>query len=404
MKKSLLIIIVVALIIVVCIGLYFLFFASKPTTQPGGQAGSLPGAGTQHNPSNGLGNLPPSTTTAGTGSGKNFGVISKEPVLDYFVNSANVVTAIEPDGKIVQVTNGQVSTINSLLVQNILSASFSSDGAKILVSFGDSANPQTSLFDVAAKAWTPVKQGLLSPAWSPSDERFVYYTTTVTGSETTETFAMLDASKLKAAPVTLITLHAQDLSVTWPTKNQVVFYTKPSAYALGSAWNFDLKTKTLTPIASELPGLSIAWNTTALTSSSPSALEFSANPSGFGGAISLIDPAGSIMHKLQFVTLTSKCLFASGPSASSTSATTPYLYCSVPRDQGALSAGRLPDDYSQMAFFTSDDIYRINLQNGAIETLMSDPSRDLDASDVKSFNNTLFFVNRYDKLLYGVGL
>ena len=69
-----------------------------------------------------------------------------------------------------------------------------------------------------------------------------------------------------------------------------------------------------------------------------------------------------------------------------------------------MSISHLPDDYNQMSLFTSDDIYRINLQSGAIDTTFKDPTQNMDISDVKLFNQTLFFVNRYDQKLYGVQL
>ena len=61
---------------------------------------------------------------------------------------------------------------------------------------------------------------------------------------------------------------------------------------------------------------------------------------------------------------------------------TPYLYCGVPRDSETLSISHLPDDYDQMALFTSDDIYQVNLQSGAIDTVFNDQSQNFDVSDV----------------------
>jgi hypothetical protein len=57
-----------------------------------------------------------------------------------------------------------------------------------------------------------------------------------------------------------------------------------------------------------------------------------------------------------------------------------------------------------MALFTSDDIYKINTATGATDALFSDQTQNLDTSDLKIFNNTLFFINRYDQKLYGLVL
>ena len=418
-RRLLIVLSVIALLIVVGIGLYFLFFGAKTPASPAtgtqtGSTGSLPSAGNQNNAGNGI--TAGGTTTGVGASGanatlaKNFGVISSEPTLDYFVDAANTVTAIEPDGKIIQVTGGQVSTLNSLLVQNIISAGFSYNGAKVLVNFGDPANPQTSIFDVAAKTWTPLAQGLLSPVWSPSDYRIAFAASNANG---TEGFGTFDLSKPKPAPVLITTLHAQDLAIAWPSKNQVVFYAKPSAYAPGSAWSFDLQKSALAPIALETPGLAMLWSGPAFgQAAAPRVLEFSAGVANLGGSLALTDASGNTTQRLKLLTLPSKCSFASATStlpatASSTSTTTtstPYLFCGVPRDQNTLSVSHLPDDYNQMSLFTSDDIYRINLQNGAVDTVFNDPSQNLDISDVRFFNNTLFFINRYDEKLYAISL
>jgi hypothetical protein len=395
MRKFILILPIVLLAIIVGIGLYFLF-SPATTTTTGGQTGTLPNAGIQSNPGSATGTV----ANGNPNIGKNFGLISNEPVLDYFVNSANLVTAIEPSGKIVQISGGQVNTINSLLIQNIFTASFSHDGSKILVSFGDPTNPQTSVFDVTAKTWTPMSQGIMSPAWSPSDYRVAYYTV----NNAIETLATIDASKAKPAPTTIMTIHAQDLALTWPTTNQLALATKPSSYAPGSAWLLNLKTKSLALIGMQVPGIDLLWQSQPTTpTSSLMGLQFVSTGSGLGGSLSLIDTSGNTIDQIKFLTLPSKCLFAA-TTATSSSVPSSYLFCGVPRDQDSLGIAHLPDDYLQMSLFTSDDIYRINLSNGAIDTVFNDATQNIDVSDAKFFNNMLFFVNRYDQKLYAISL
>ena len=55
-----------------------------------------------------------------------------------------------------------------------------------------------------------------------------------------------------------------------------------------------------------------------------------------------------------------------------------------------------------MALFTSDDIYKINTATGAVQCSGTIATQNMDVSDVKFFNNALFFVNRYDQKLYGL--
>jgi hypothetical protein len=91
-------------------------------------------------------------------------------------------------------------------------------------------------------------------------------------------------------------------------------------------------------------------------------------------------------------------------SAKTAATSTPYLalYCGTPRSSSGFSSAHLPDDYNTMELFTSDDIYKINTATGAEQVLWSDATQNMDVSDVKFFNNALFFINRYDQKLYGL--
>ena len=221
-SRQIIIIAAVVLVIVVCVGAYFLFFANG--NSGAGPTGTLPTA---------TSSTTTASTTANPAVGQNFSSVSDEPILNYFVNSAGTVTAIEPTGKIVQVTNGTVTTLSSITIDNILSASFSYDGAKILVNFGPAASTQTSVFDVASKAWTPLAPGLQSPAWAPTGYKLAYATTNA--AQGTESFGTIDISKAKPVTTALLSIHAADLAVSWPLSNDLAIYTKPSAYSAGSA-------------------------------------------------------------------------------------------------------------------------------------------------------------------------
>jgi hypothetical protein len=414
MKRTIIVAGIILAVIIVAVGAYFLFFAPKSAGMPPNETGSLPSTGNQ---TAGSTNGSASGTTIGT----NFGVISNNPTLDYFVNASNVVTAIQPDGEVIQVSGGNVTTLSSLQVPNILSASFSYDGTKILVSSGDPTAPTVSIFDVATAAWSPLGTGWQSAAWSPVDYRVAYRQDNAANG--TETFATINTANPKAAPVTLLTLDAQDLTVAWPTKNQLIISTKSSALFAGSAWLFNMQTSALTPVVYETPGFDAIWNSgataaaiaTAQASTSsapiPFGLEFSSGNDGLGGGLALIDDEGNALQQIKFITLPSKCEFASqtttggnATGATSSVASVSYLFCGVPRDQADLAYNHLPDDYNQLALFTVDDLYRINLQTGAIDTIFNDPTQSLDVSDVKLFNNILFFVNRYDNKLYAISL
>ncbi|HEX4104558.1 MAG TPA: hypothetical protein VHZ04_03770 [Candidatus Paceibacterota bacterium] len=423
MKRSLYIIIgIVVLILIVAVVFWFVRGQSSPAATTTTGAGSLPSTGTQGSSTGGNigGSLPATGVTEGNGSGTSFGLVSNEPALSYFVDPQNDVDVVEPNGEVAEIANGQngqANFLSSSQIQSLITAGFSYDGAKAFVNFGVPANPQTSVFDMTAKAWTPLAAGIVSPVWSPADYRIAYLATNANGSVTLTT---LDISKAGNKPVALVTLAAQDLTLAWPTKNVIVLTDRPSAYSLGTMWFYNLSTKALTPAATPAYGLVAAWSATT----KPVAVMWGSGASGRGGGFSLVGALGTstqtTAQSLNFLTLPSKCTFntetepvatptpsvaTTTPKATPTPAPQTYLalYCAVPANQSALSSVPMPDTYDQMSLFTSDNFYRIHTDTGVTDAVLL-PTGSYDATDLHVFNNILFFVNRYDQKLYAISL
>lgn len=395
MKRALYIAIAVIVVIILALVAFSLFTRkTSPPATTTGTTGTLPQTGDQTVANNGTGVVSPTSTTgtSPTGAVSTFGIVSTEDVADYFVSSSSNVTVVDTDGEIAQITNSQPSYLSSSQIQNLISASFSYNGEKILVNFGDPADPQSSVFDLATGAWSPLPTGMISPEWSPTDYRIAYLFTNKSGSESLTT---LDASKPKAAPVTITTMDIEDLTIAWPSKNLIVFSDKPSVYAEGSAWYFNLQTDSLTPEVLDTFGLESIWS----NSTSSTGLVFSSNGGGRGGQLALVDPATNSSQALSLETLPTKCVFNTQITASSTSNL--LLYCAVPNDPGELANAILPDSYNQMAVFTTDDFYVIQPSTAQAQDIFS-PNGSFDATDLKVFNDSLFFVNRYSGNLYGL--
>ena len=435
MKKTI-IIVVAALIILVFVGLYFLL---APKTIPGitvSQSGLLPNSGNQSGITGG--NAIPATGTS-TSTTPPANSISSDQVINYFETTPGTIITVQPDGQINLIAGAESQTLSNITLADINSTAFSPHGSRILINFGTPSNPQTSIFNITLKTWTPLPMGMISPAWSRWDDRIAYLKQNGGG---TETIAILNGLRPKAAPQALLTLHAQDLSVAWIDKTHLAVSTKPSAFYPGSLWSLDINSRVFYPEILNTNGLQTLWSGVAITNIAPPGLQFSSGAMGFGGNLSLINTSGNTVQNLTFDTLPSKCVFAvetstvaavpsaataagaspntpSGTSAAPSSTTpsirtktaatvapaatttsTPYLYCGVPRNQSTLSFARLPDDYDQMALYTIDDVYQINLETGAITTVFNSPSQNFDVSKPKVFNNTFFFINRYDSKLY----
>ncbi len=422
-KKTLIILGVIVVIILVGILLYYLFFRqSGGAVTPAGQTGSLPNVpaqGTSGNQTGNTGGTSGSSPSGTTNSSQTFGVLGDEQAMDYYVDSGNNTTLIQPDGTILTLTNGQPVILSSSKIQDIIGASFSYDGKKILVNFGDGADPQTSVFDLASKAWTPLPQGMQSPAWSPSSYQVAYLTSGASGSGK-ENIVILNSVAPGAAPSVLATVAMEDMLLRWPNKGTLILSDKPDAYIVGSAWAFNISNKTIISVDFQDLALQSIWS----NATSGLGLIFRGTTGYVGGDISLLNFSGS-QTVLTFVTLPSKCAFnedvvalpqgASTTAATSTTAkatttamaattTTLDLYCAVPRDQQTLTIARLPDEYNQKIILTADDFYKVNTNDGTLSVVFSDQSYNLDATDLKIFNNRLFFINRYDQRLYGVAL
>ena len=400
-------ILIILSIIIIVAGVAVLFYLFTRTvspmgTTPLGQTGALPGAPTQQ------GSPTQSGTTTGSSTPSRFGIISNDPAIAYYVDARNNTTIIEPNGFIETITNGQGTVISSSGFQNIIGASFSYDGKKIIVLSGDQADPETSLFDLTTRSWTALPQGMQSPAWSPYSYQIGYLANAATGIESID---LLNAGVPNAKPSILMALNMQDAILRWPAKNTLVISDEPSAYTIGSAWLFNIAGKTLTPAVFEYPAMESIWSDATNTIG----LVFSGSSGNQGGQLSLLSQSGG-QENITFVTLPSKCVF------SEISALRPSHHPRAdPRrlpnhHQRSTFTARFPvtkrlyqspasqTNTTKRSFSRADDFYEIDTANGGLNSVFSDPTQNLDATDLAVFNGTLFFINRYDQKLYGISL
>lgn len=204
-------------------------------------------------------------------------------------------------------------------------------------------------------------------------------------------------------------MYQQDLVPRWLNQNTVLLSEKSSALIGSSLWKYDVGRKSFIALETNKPGLQSAWNTSGTLG-----LVFGTKQSGRGGDLMLTDGSGKVLYRINFLTLPSKCLFAEKASAlpSASTSTVPLkqapgkeiLYCAIHRDPEKLRTSQLPDSYEKRELFTSDDFYMIDLGSGNTSPVFVDPEKDLDADNLKIFNNKLFFVNRFDARLYAISL
>ncbi len=370
---------------------------TPPGSSPSGISGFQFGASDSQTPSAAPGTL---------------GVVSSEQVLDYFLNASGTMIDVQPNGKIEQISGGQSVYLSSQEINDVISAKFSYDGRRVLVLFGNPSAPQSSVFDVAAKSWTPLPENLIVAAWSPVNYELAYFSRNAQGAA----LQKIDLGNAKAKPTTLLSLTNEDYELSWPAPAAIIISDRPSALFSGSIFAFNPKTGTLSAVVQNRVGLEGTWN-----ASGTEAVVSAGTALARGGQLGVIDSAGNLLHQMTFLTLPTKCAFythaattsaatasASGtaPAAKSAAPAAPsqLLLCGVPRDASMLSGNPLPDAYEERRVMTSDDVYAINLNDGSFTTIFNDTSRSFDMSNVKVLNGALFFVNRYDQKLYGFTL
>ena len=414
----LIIIVIIAIIIVVGIG-YFLATrkssdgdeAGAPYESVGNLPHGAPGSGGT------LPSVPPQAPAAPGGATpkQRFGVVARVPVTDYFVDSKNTVFIIQPDGKVLTIAGSVQTSLSSQTIDgDLIRASFSADGKKVLAVFGKTIAPQTSVFDIAAKRWDPLSIDVKEPVWSPTGTKIAFLSA---NSSEFGVLATLDLAQAKptAQPVTRV--YAQDIVLSWPAAETVVLTERGSAYAKSSVWRVDVKNKAVTTLVDALLGASAAW-----TPDISWGVLFTGNRAYHGGAMSLVDGGGDIKKQLDIVTFPEKCVFTQidiPVVATSTATSTPKqaakpqapkterthtLFCGFPKNIAELNLLPQPDAYRQRKVYTDDYFYKIDVKSGTITDVSPPSEYVLDGTNLKVFGKNLFFVNRYDNYLYSLVL
>lgn len=353
------------------------FFATRDGVLPeaGPPGGRLPLPGEE------FGNAPAPALE----ENRRFGIVARIPAFAYGVRD-RIVTIIGPDGRVSQVKNGSVTTASETPIADLRAASFSFDNKKILAIFGNRNEPQVSVFDLDSRSWTPLPLGIQSPAWSPKNYEIAYLET----ESDRKALAVLDLGNPKAKPRIILRLALEDTDLIWPALDRILLKDKPSASYPGSLWAYDSKKKTLTPLVADKPGLMVQPN-----ASGDRLLVFESAKNFRGGTMSLLDGSGMLLRRFSLGTLPSKCAFDAQASSS--------LICAVPRNPLKFNRSALPDAYLKKDLFTIDDVYRINLADGGLEALFNEGMFAVDADGLLVSEDALFFMNRFDGFVYGIG-
>jgi len=373
MKKYILVLILV--VIVVAGALVWWFF--------------MRGDGVENNPNQNT----PTSTAPNVNPEEKSSVINQEPTAAYFPDESGEIIVINQNGKINKISENGVEIISEEEVKDLVGATFSYDGKKILASLGDKNNPTTSVFDLKQKSWRPLKDVSWPASWSPADYRLAYFTNTKTG----QSLQTIDLGNIKATPKKIIDTNSADLIPNWVYPTTIILEEKSSAYTATSIWAVDLRNNTISAVMRDRLGLQGEWDKLNKYGI------ISANNNTITERLSLIDLSGKVLRKFNFLTLPEKCAFETENTTSTQAARTDKLiYCAIPRGGQKLGTKILPDDYWQGAVFTNDEILKIDLQLGNVVLIKMPEKGSFDVTNMNVKNEFLYFINRLDGLLHRV--
>jgi len=330
-------------------------------------------------------------------------LLGNESFSSFSVASDTSILAVGLDGKIFRISaDGSTNPLSASALENFISADFAPDSQKIVLSFGATDNLQFSVFDVATRSWTPLPLGVVSASWKPKSHVLAY----ATEKSGLKTIFSLDIDSPKAKSLQLFSLRMEDLVLDWLAPDKISVSQKPSGLVPGSVLLFDVVKKTFSSPAIDVFGVMLAWDSAASR-----ALEFFGGQIAKGGDLRIISASGEVINKFQFLTLPEKCIFVLETQPTSTVATSTKtkalpppeeksVICAVPSDQSVLAQKTIPDEYYKRSFFTADNIYKINLDDGVASLLFGVADKEIDVKNMILSGNKLFFLNRANGRIY----
>lgn len=339
------------------------------------------------------GTTPAPEANQGGGIGLQSGLLraeTKKPILGYGFESGGGIVAVEEGGPIIRSAKQESSVVGTSPITPPLAASFSFDGKKVLLA---GENDSSGVLDIASSTWR-VLGSLSRAAWSPSDYRIAY----VAPRTSLWALSTIDAKIKTSKPQVLLSFANEELSPLWVFPEKIFLREQPSALVVTSLFKFDVKKKTFTRII-QGRGATAAWD-----KESGRGVVLLANERG-GSSLALVDGDGNIERQLSFVTIPTKCTFETKtlePQAGTPAKKKSWLICAIPRDRRTFESSLLPDAYYQKELRTEDSFYRVDLETGMISAIFGDASESIDASDVRAKDGRVYFINRYDNLLYSI--
>ncbi|MGC9046737.1 MAG: hypothetical protein ACP5IC_01285 [Minisyncoccia bacterium] len=306
--------------------------------------------------------------------------ISKNPAAA-LITTSNYVFYIDFDGNAHKITtDNKDSTITAEGIQSLNSITISPDKQKILVSFGNPQSPQWAVFDANDQVWQPLPQNIIYSTWSNQNNLLICL---IKRSDYSYDLSYLNISKSPFVFTKIISpFDMIDINFVWNYPNDLLIYNKPSYLFNSQVLDLNLKNQNIRTIYGPALGLTIQPANNFTSSSIIFGYSTHAN------AFTLITSSSAVINNpLPFITMPQKC----------TADLNNNIYCFAPQD--IPSDLKLPDDYFQQAYLSSDQLYIID-NSGNLKINQLNTTNPIDGIWPQIFNNNLYFINRRDNFIY----
>ena len=311
-------------------------------------------------------------------------VVSDRQILRYWFDSSDHALHIfTTTGELLRVSQGEEERIFALGTPTS-SVTPSPRGEAIIIETGYPTKPLFSVFNLTTRKTTFLPTGTTAAAWNPSGTEVVIMWEAPAASRASVGLYRVPLKTFKPQLVLPITLF--DIVLDWPQTNAVFVSTRFGGQTTGGLWRLDLQKKTMVAVLPEVSGFLTAW-----TVDGKYFFETDAKQRDVG----LVQPATLSRLSTGLSSVPEKCAGAAAGQ----------FVCAAP----ALNNAPLnPLVYLQRAQHSTDTIILLSLRAGELipslvyDGLSEQPS--VDATQLRTIGNTLYFVNRYDQKLYSLPL
>lgn len=392
MKQTYKIIAIAAVIVLVILGIYFLIRAvtggpeeTPPETVEEGEDGRLPTVGERGE----------------DGEEREPGVIKAAKlkkisddgarVFDFWLNSrTGEVFYIAGDGKIFGTKEGPDPEISSQPILALNYIEVEPEERQVLAAFGDPKSPSWGIFDALDKVWRPLPSTIINVTWGKNDEELIG----VVRDDNKFSLARINLAEALAESQTfkfetlVDDFRMRDVRLSWIPPNHLIIAEKTAFFYSPRTWRFDLESLEINLMEDNTErGSTARWirdENMVLKFIPPGS--FFMFDHGLGNALLSV-----------FTTFPDKC-----------AVTEENIYCFAPQSfLPDIPNLKLPDDYFQNRFFTTDDLFlmeRETLETTRVMRSGQDGFIAIDAKNPRYAMGKLYFINRYDNALYELAL